>query len=140
MHEIAGLGRDRVGFIWLAIRPQRLLLDDDGFTVAGGFVRSPKKVLWRNVEKFFVYRLPKGGKLVAYTLLPQARISQRRPSKSVASWERMERLRRDGLKPLRIWLKCSIAVCSEEKRPVPSKRSVSPRKCVSRCIFNTAVG
>jgi len=60
-------------FIMLLIRPQALDLDADGFTLRGGFVRSPKKVLWRDVEGFFVYRLPKGGKMIGYNLRPAAR-------------------------------------------------------------------
>jgi hypothetical protein len=53
-------------FCWLLIRPQRLTLDQQGFTVGGGLVRSPKKILWRNIDPFFVYRLPRGGKMIAY--------------------------------------------------------------------------
>ena len=53
-------------FIWLLIRPQRLTLDEEGFTLSGGLVRTPKKVRWRDVDEFFVYRLPKGGKLIGY--------------------------------------------------------------------------
>jgi hypothetical protein len=60
-------------FVWLLIRPQRLLLDRQGFTVLGGFIRSPKKIPWRDVEAFFVYRLPKGGKMIGYNYRPGAR-------------------------------------------------------------------
>jgi hypothetical protein len=60
-------------FLWLLIRPQRLLLDGQGFTIGGGLVRSPKLVRWRDIEPFFVYRLPKGGKMVGYNYRPGAR-------------------------------------------------------------------
>ncbi len=60
-------------FAVLLFRPQVLILDKDGFMISGGFVRSPKKVLWRDVEGFFVYRLPRGGKMIGYNLQPAAR-------------------------------------------------------------------
>lgn len=60
-------------FTWMLVRPQVLELDAKGFTVGGGFVRSPKKVLWRDVESFFVYKLPRGGKMIGYNLVPAAR-------------------------------------------------------------------
>ncbi len=60
-------------FAVLLFRPQVLILDKDGFMVSGGFVRSPRKVLWRDVEGFFVYRLPRGGKMIGYNLQPAAR-------------------------------------------------------------------
>ena len=60
-------------FIWLLVRPQLLILDDEGFTLSGGMVRSPKMTLWRDVESFFVYRLPRGGKMVGYNFAPGRR-------------------------------------------------------------------
>ncbi|WP_165185151.1 hypothetical protein [Caulobacter soli] len=60
-------------FVVLLVRPQVLDLDTQGFTLRGGFVRSPKTVLWRDVERFFVYRLPRGGKMIGYMLEPAAR-------------------------------------------------------------------
>lgn len=60
-------------FTWMLVRPQVLELDAKGFTLSGGFVRSPKTVLWRDVEKFVVYRLPRGGKMIGYMLEPAAR-------------------------------------------------------------------
>jgi hypothetical protein len=60
-------------FAWLLVRPQRLLLDHEGFAVAGGLVRTPRKVLWRDVELFFVYRLPRGGKMVGFNYRAQPR-------------------------------------------------------------------
>jgi hypothetical protein len=40
----------------LLARPQTLLLDSAGFTLAGGLIRRPLKTAWRDVERFFVYR------------------------------------------------------------------------------------
>lgn len=59
-------GPGSVVFMWLLIRPQRLLLDRQGFTLVGGLIRTPKTVAWRDIEPFFVYRLPRGGKMIGY--------------------------------------------------------------------------
>lgn len=59
--------------LWLLIRPQRLRLDSEGFALEGGFVWSPKKVRWNDVDEFFVYRPPRGGKLIGYNYRPVAR-------------------------------------------------------------------
>jgi len=53
-------------FVGLLINPQRLVLDHEGFTILGGFVRSPKKIQWRDIDGFFVYRLPRGGKMIGF--------------------------------------------------------------------------
>lgn len=60
-------------FVWLLIHPQRLLLDSQGFTLAGGLVWSPKKVYWRDIDSFFVYSLPRGGKMIGYNYKPGLR-------------------------------------------------------------------
>ncbi len=57
-------------FGWLLIRPQRLLLDDQGFTLLGGFVPSPREVYWHDIDEFFVYRLPRGRKMIGYNFKP----------------------------------------------------------------------
>ena len=61
-----------VAFICMLVRPQRLLLDDEGFAIVGGLVRSPKKVYWRDVGEFFVYRLPFGPKAIGFNYKPGA--------------------------------------------------------------------
>jgi hypothetical protein len=33
-------------------------------------VRTPKRVAWADIERFFVYRAPRGGKLIGYNYLP----------------------------------------------------------------------
>ena len=57
-------------FVWLLIRPQRLLLDREGFTLLGGFIRSPKQVKWKDISEFFVYDLPRGGAMIGYNFRP----------------------------------------------------------------------
>jgi len=57
----------------LLVRPQRLRLDGEGFIVSGGFVRTPHKVPWRDIDPMFVYRLPRGGKMIGYNFVPGAR-------------------------------------------------------------------
>jgi hypothetical protein len=60
-------------------RPLRLLLDEEGFTLKGGFIRSPKRVLWRDVDHFFVFEysipapLPVSVKRIAYNYKPGLR-------------------------------------------------------------------
>jgi hypothetical protein len=58
---------------WLLIHPHTLTLDESGFTLSGGLVRAPKTTAWRDVEGFFVYRLPKGGKMIGYNFAPGVR-------------------------------------------------------------------
>lgn len=56
------------------VRRRCIELDADGFTVRGGSIRFPRKVLWRDIEPLFVYRLPEGGgKMIGYRFLPAAR-------------------------------------------------------------------
>ncbi|PVM92208.1 hypothetical protein DDF62_03395 [Caulobacter radicis] len=60
--------------ILLLVRRRSLELDADGFTLRGGSIRFPRKVLWRDIEPLFVYRLPeRGGKMIGYRFLPAAR-------------------------------------------------------------------
>lgn len=65
---VFGLGA--LVFLLMLIRPQRLALDGQGFTLDGGLVRSPKLVRWRDIEPFFVYRLPRAGKMIGYNFRP----------------------------------------------------------------------
>ena len=60
-------------FVASLVRPQRLLLDGDGFVQFGGMTRSPRRVAWRDVDRFFVYRLRRGGKMIGYDLAEHAR-------------------------------------------------------------------
>jgi hypothetical protein len=53
-------------FTLLLFRPIIIDLDIDGFTVSGGLNRNAKLIRWRDVEGFFVFRLPRGGKMVGY--------------------------------------------------------------------------
>jgi hypothetical protein len=53
-------------FIGLLIRPQRLVIDKSGFTLAGGLIRSPRKVEWQDLEGFFVVHVAHGAKLIGF--------------------------------------------------------------------------
>jgi hypothetical protein len=55
------------------MRPRRLVLDDEGFTLTGGLVWSPQKLCWRDIDHFFGYRLAKGGKLIGFNFKPGLR-------------------------------------------------------------------
>ena len=66
-----GLGVPAFG--WLLIRPQRLVLDAQGFTVSGGMIRTPWTIRWQDVSEFLVIRLPRGGKMVGFNYVPGAR-------------------------------------------------------------------
>ncbi|MFT4251640.1 MAG: STM3941 family protein [Caulobacter sp.] len=61
-----------LAFLLQLLRPQRLVLDADGFQVEGG-VKPGKKVAWGEVEAFFAWRLPKGGTMAAWRLREEAR-------------------------------------------------------------------
>jgi hypothetical protein len=69
---LAFFGLGALIFLWVLIRPQRLLLDAEGFTVTGGLTRSPKKERWADTTEFFVYRLPRGGRMIGYDYRPGA--------------------------------------------------------------------
>lgn len=53
-------------FLSFLIWPQRLVLDSTGFALEGGFAKSTRKVAWSDIDEFFVWRLPKGGRSVGY--------------------------------------------------------------------------
>jgi hypothetical protein len=54
----------------LLVRPQRLTLDSEGFTLSGGLMLKPRTTLWSEVTAFSVFRLPRGGKMIGYNLIP----------------------------------------------------------------------
>lgn len=61
----------------LLARPQTLLLDSAGFTLAGGLNLKPQKTAWRHVERFFVNHegfLSPGTVGLRYRGLPGERI------------------------------------------------------------------
>ena len=57
-------------FVCALIRPQTLSFDADGFTLDGGLAPRPMRVLWRDIDRFFVYRGPRGVKLIGYNYRP----------------------------------------------------------------------
>lgn len=81
---LAFFGLGALVFTWLLIRPQVLILDASGFKLSGGLIRSPKYIPWRDVQGFFVYRLPvAGSNLVGYNFEPDAR-----KDASIIRWNR----------------------------------------------------
>jgi len=61
----AFFGLGALVFAWLLVRPQRLILDSDGFTMTGGLVISPKTIRWSDVDRFFI--LPLGTRMIGFT-------------------------------------------------------------------------
>ncbi len=55
------------------VRPQVLTLDAQGFTISGGVSGKPRKTAWADIEDFFVYKLPRGGKMIGFNYVPSAR-------------------------------------------------------------------
>lgn len=70
---IAFFGLCALVFAWALVRPQTLMLDGNGFAVGGAFVRSPHHIPWQDVQGFYVYSLPRGGKMIGYNFEPGAR-------------------------------------------------------------------
>lgn len=60
-------------FARVLVRPQRLQLDSQGFIVVGGLTGTSDLVRWRDIEPFFVYRLPRAGAMIGYNFAPGAR-------------------------------------------------------------------
>jgi len=63
-------GFGAIVFAVLLFRPMTIALDANGFTVTGGLIRSPKITRWRDIQGFFVYKLPRGSKMVGYNYVP----------------------------------------------------------------------
>ncbi|MDG4881122.1 hypothetical protein [Mesorhizobium sp. WSM4884] len=66
-------GSTALVFFWWLVRPPLLLLDSDGFTLQGGFVRTPQQVLWGDIDSFLVYRLPRGSDAIGYNFRDDAK-------------------------------------------------------------------
>jgi hypothetical protein len=75
MRWLAGgfFGLCAIVFAWLLVRPMRLILDPQGFSIGGGLVLSPKKTLWRDVDQFFVYGVAPARKMVGFNYKPGVR-------------------------------------------------------------------
>ena len=50
----------------LLVRPQVLRLDSDGLSIGGGLAPAPRPIAWRDTQTFFIYRLPRGGKMIGF--------------------------------------------------------------------------
>ncbi|MXO57958.1 hypothetical protein GRI89_00145 [Altererythrobacter salegens] len=59
-------------FVAMLIRPHRLRLDPEGFTLSGGLTRTPRKIGWRHVGEFYVRPLSHGASMVAFKYADEA--------------------------------------------------------------------
>jgi hypothetical protein len=57
-----------VGFAWMFIRPRRLVLDEQGFALTGGYVWRAIRFRWQDVGEFYVYQRAKGGEAIGFKL------------------------------------------------------------------------
>jgi hypothetical protein len=64
----------------MLVRPQILKLDAEGFTLGGGLTRKPYRVFWRDIEPFFVFRLPRGGAMAGFNY-----VAGRRPQTALST-------------------------------------------------------
>lgn len=55
-----------LAFVAMLLRPHRLRLDPEGFTLSGGLTRTPTMIEWRDVGDFHVRPLSRGAKMVAF--------------------------------------------------------------------------
>lgn len=62
-----------LGCLWLIVRPHRLLLDDEGFTLSGGLHWLPWNVAWRDVEEFVSKPGPWGSSLIKIKFRPDVK-------------------------------------------------------------------
>lgn len=67
---VALFGVGALLFGWLLVRPQVLRLDAQGFVLEGGLVRTPKRIAWADIDRFFVVNAPRGGELILFSYLP----------------------------------------------------------------------
>jgi len=76
---VAFFGLGSVRFAWLLVFPQQLLLDPDGFSLFGGFARKPRKILWKDIDSFFIVRVGR-GELIGFSYVvgkrPKALLSK----------------------------------------------------------------
>ena len=60
-------------FFWMLVRPMKLALDHDGFTLSGGLMRKQEQTRWQDVQGFFLLRMPRGVRTVGFNFEPAAR-------------------------------------------------------------------
>ena len=82
-------------YVLLLINPHVLMLDRGGFELRGGRIRSPKKILWQDVQEFRVVKQNR-TQLIGYSLVPKGgqgtpakRAERRLPSGWTLSVENM---------------------------------------------------
>lgn len=67
-------------FAAMIVRPQRLLLDATGFEMLGGVRFRRNKVLWAEVDRFFLYSAGRAGKQIGFNYKPEVnRLGRMRP-------------------------------------------------------------
>lgn len=63
-------GAIAVVFAGLVVRPMRLTLDSNGFTLTGGWKRSPRFVAWRDIDgPMSTYWIGRGQSAIGYNLV-----------------------------------------------------------------------
>ena len=68
---MAFFGLGALVFAWQLVRPQILMLNEQGFSLGGGLVRSPKLVPWKDIEGFYVvHRRRRIGDMIGYDFAP----------------------------------------------------------------------
>jgi hypothetical protein len=60
-------------FAVLLVRPRKLTLDSDGFSVSGGLTRKPAKTQWQDVTGFFPLSIRAGSSMVGFNYSANAK-------------------------------------------------------------------
>ena len=57
-------------FAWLLVRPRILRLTTDSLVLEGGLRRTPMRLAWADIDRFFVDRGPRGLKMIRFNYRP----------------------------------------------------------------------
>lgn len=60
-------------FLVLLLRPRKLTLNEDGFSISGGLMRKPPKVRWKDVTGFYPLGIRAGSSMVGFDYSPDAK-------------------------------------------------------------------
>ena len=60
-------------FALLLLRPRKLTLDSDGFSISGGLARKPTKTEWQDVTGFFPVSIRAGSSMVGFNYSADAK-------------------------------------------------------------------
>jgi hypothetical protein len=72
---------------WRLVRPPRLLLDAEGFTLVGSLERSPKKIGWSDIDPFFLHYIGEHSEAVCFNYRPGVLEASPLPSQQRRAWE-----------------------------------------------------